>query len=130
MAFPITGLYAAFLFLIAIGLMVWVIKGRGIAKVGIGDGGNDLLIRRMRTQSNFVENAPLLLIALGLMEANGASSWFLHLFGIVLVLGRIAHPIGMTNKYPKMPFRVGGTVSALVLYAAAALVLLWQTLIA
>ena len=128
MTFPITGLYAAPLMIIAIGLLVWVVKGRGIAKVGIGDGGNDILIRRMRTQSNFVENAPLLLIALGLMEANGAAPWLLHTFGIILVLGRLAHPIGMTNKYPKMPFRFGGTVSVMLLYAVAAIVLFWQTL--
>ena len=130
MALPVTGLYAVPLLLIAIALMIWVIKGRGIAKVGIGDGGNDVLIRRMRTQSNFVENAPLLLIAMGLMEANGAASWFLHIFGIVLVLGRIAHPIGMTNKYPDLPFRIGGTVSVILLYVVAAVVLLWQVLFA
>ena len=126
MTFPITGLYAALLLLVAIVLINWVVKGRGIAKVGIGDGGNDILIRRMRTQSNFVENAPLLLIVMGLMEANGAASWLLHGFGIVLVLGRVVHPIGMTNKYPEMPFRVGGTISTLLLYAVAAIVLLWQ----
>ena len=130
MTFPITGLYAAPLMLIAVALIAWVIKGREVAKVGIGDGGNDVLIRRMRTQSNFVENAPLLLIAMGLMEANGAAPWLLHIFGIALVLGRIAHPIGMTNKYPKMPFRFGGTVSVILLYAVAAVVLFWQTVFA
>ena len=126
--FPITALYAAACLVIAIALQVWIIRARNEHKVGVGDGGNDALIRRMRSQANFVETAPILLIALALLEAGAWPVWLLHLFGITLIVSRTVHPIGMTNRYPDLPLRVGSTVATLVLHAVAALLLILQVL--
>jgi len=44
---------------------------RAKAKVIHGDGGNPLLMQRMRAQSNFIENTPLAVILVGLVELAG-----------------------------------------------------------
>ena len=60
-----------------------------------GDGGVPPLIARMRAQANFIENAPLFLILLGLVElAHGSATW-LWLAGIAFIVARILHAFGM-----------------------------------
>ena len=124
MAAPITSLYAAAILLIAVALIMWVIQARNKSKVWIGEGGDDYLIRTMRSQANLVEMAPFALLAMLLMELGGISPWFLHLYGIALVLARISHPIGMSNRYPKLPFRFLGASVSLILLIVGAVVLL------
>src|SRR3546814_10108147 len=57
-------------------------------KVFIGDGGNDLLTRRMRAHSNFVENTAFVLIMLALVELGFGSSIWLWGFGALSPVGR------------------------------------------
>jgi uncharacterized membrane protein YecN with MAPEG domain len=64
-------------------------------KVSVGDGGHELLLRRMRAQANFIENAPFFLILLGGLELSGGNREALGAFAIIFVLARIAHGIGM-----------------------------------
>lgn len=68
---------------------------RAGAKIGMGDGGNDLLYRRMRAQANFIEQVPLTLLLYGFVEATGkAPGWLIYL-GALFLLGRLAHAFGM-----------------------------------
>jgi uncharacterized membrane protein YecN with MAPEG domain len=64
-------------------------------KVSVGDGGHEPLLRRMRAQSNYVENAPFVLILLGGLELSGANRLGLAGIAAIFILARIAHPIGM-----------------------------------
>jgi uncharacterized membrane protein YecN with MAPEG domain len=64
-------------------------------KVSVGDGGHEPLLRRMRAQANFIENAPFFLILLGGLELSGANRWGLGALAIVFLLGRVAHGYGM-----------------------------------
>ena len=66
-------------------------------KVSVGDGGHEPLLRRMRAQANFVENAPFVLILLGGLELSGANRLVLAIVGAIFILARIAHPIGMDS---------------------------------
>jgi uncharacterized membrane protein YecN with MAPEG domain len=85
-------------------------KIRHARKIGIGDGGDAMLIARMRAQANFIENTPLALILFGLVELAGKGSWWLPLLGAVFMLGRVAHAFGMDGNFkPGRPF---GTMSA------------------
>ena len=129
MAAPITSLYAAAIILIAVVLIANVIKARTAGKVWLGEGSDEGVIRAMRSQANLVETAPFALLAMLLLELNGMSGWLLHLYGIVLVLARIAHPIGMSNKYPKMPFRMVGASATTMLLVVAGLALVGQQLV-
>lgn len=65
------------------------------AKVSIGDGGNEMLIRRMRAHANFVEYAPFILILIGLLEFTTGTSLWLWIASALFLLARVAHPLGM-----------------------------------
>ncbi|MGQ7365928.1 MAPEG family protein, partial [Streptococcus suis] len=61
----------------------------------IGDGGNALLIRRMRAHANFVEYTPFILILIGLIEFTTGTSLWLWVASAVFLLGRVVHALGM-----------------------------------
>lgn len=65
------------------------------ARVDIGDGGNDALIRRMRAHANFVEYAPFVVILIGLIELTTGTSLWLWGVSVLFIMARIAHAIGM-----------------------------------
>ena len=88
---PITVIYASVLALMLIALSVNVVRTRMRFKVGLGDGGKDELMRAVRTQANFVEYVPITLLLLFFMEQSGAAAWGMHLFGSVLIIGRVSH---------------------------------------
>jgi uncharacterized membrane protein YecN with MAPEG domain len=92
---PITLLAAA----AAVFLNVWlgwrIAEHRVEFKTSVGDGGHEPLLRRMRAQSNFIEQTPFFLILLGGLEFGGANRMALGIIAAVFVLARIAHGIGM-----------------------------------
>lgn len=65
------------------------------AKIDVGDGGNDLLIRRMRAHANFVEYTPFILILIALIEFTSGTSLWLWVLSAVFLLGRVGHALGM-----------------------------------
>ena len=72
-----------------------IVKSRRDNGVKIGDGGNEAVLRRMRAQANFIENAPFFLILLGGLELSGASRTGLAMIAAIFIVARILHPIGM-----------------------------------
>ena len=74
-------------------------KLRHVHGISVGDGGNDLILRRMRAQLNFVEQAPLTLLGIGLIEIAGKGGAWLAPAGAIFMLGRIAHAIGMDGGF-------------------------------
>jgi uncharacterized membrane protein YecN with MAPEG domain len=86
---------------------------RGARKISVGDGGDPLMVARMRAHANFVEYAPFFLILLGLIEyARGAQTW-LWLVAILFMLARILHAFGMEpNGSGKL--RVAGASTTMV----------------
>jgi uncharacterized protein len=89
---------------------------RSKEKIGIGDGGNDLLIRRMRAQANFIEQVPLTLLLLGALELAGKCPIWLTALGGLFLLGRIAHAFGMDDTFK--PGRGIGMLTGMVLQLA------------
>jgi uncharacterized membrane protein YecN with MAPEG domain len=80
-------------------LNIWlgwrIARLRNEYKVSVGDGGHEPLLRRIRAQANFIENAPFVLILLGGLELSGANRWALLAIAAIFVLARISHAIGM-----------------------------------
>ena len=110
MLLPATLTAAAACALVNIWLSVRIGRVRTAEKISIGDGGHDLLARRMRAQLNFAENTPLVLILIAGIELAGrGSAWLLPLGG-VYALGRVAHGIGMDGG----SFGHGRTVGTLI----------------
>lgn len=67
--------------------------------ISVGDGGNELMMRRMRAQSNFIEQTPLILLGVALVELAGKGGVWLAPLGGLFLLGRIAHGIGMDGNF-------------------------------
>lgn len=125
---PITLTTASLLALLGLILAIRVSAGRVKNNVLMGDGGNADMIMRMRTHSNFVEYVPLLLVLMGLLELGGGNGKVLMIFGVVLVLARISHAVGMARPAPSAFRAIGalGTFMLLLLGAAYGLVLSWH----
>jgi uncharacterized protein len=92
---PTTLAMAAAAAIINIWLSIRIGRVRTAEKISIGDGGNDLLSRRMRAQLNFVENTPWVLALVALLELAGKGATWLAWVAAIYVLGRIAHGFGM-----------------------------------
>lgn len=114
----ITLLYAALCTLLILVLAGRVIAARWKHKVGLGDGGNSELNRRVRAHANAVEYVPLALILLGGMELNGYADWLVHAFGIALFVSRLLHAWGLATSAGTSPGRFLGTVLTLLLMVA------------
>lgn len=125
----ITGLYAALSALLVILLTFRVVAVRHAARIGIGDGGNRDLARRIRAHANAVETLPIGLILLLVLEWNQTLPWILHVSGIVLLLGRLLHAAGMSGSSGASKGRLYGMGLTLLAIAGMSLLLLWQFLV-
>ena len=90
-------------------------------KVSVGDGGHDLLGRRMRAQLNFAENVPFMLILLGLLELARPGWWWLSIVAALYMLGRVLHGLGMDGGSIHWA-RVGGIAISMVTQLGLAVV--------
>ena len=124
MIIPITALYAALLVAVLVCLTTRIGLLRAKTGISILDGGNELLAVEMRRHGNFAEHVPLLIVLMAIVELNGGSSLFLHVVGIVLIICRVAHPLGLHHDRVQAPLRLigaAGTSLATVALGVAAL---------
>ena len=114
MVSSVTPIYA--LALVPIFLVLWirVSATRAASGVSFGDGGDPVLLHRIRQHGNFIEWVPLVLILMLLAEGMGAPAIYLHLTGVLLVIGRIAHPFGLKPDNAGHPLRYVGNGSNLL----------------
>lgn len=117
----ITLLYAGLCTLLVLVLAIRVIARRLQAKIGIGDGGDHEMQRRVRVHANSVEYLPLALLLLGGMELNGYPNAVIHAFGATLLVSRLLHAWGLSRRSGASPGRFIGTLVTLLLMAAMAL---------
>ena len=101
-AVPITALYAGLLGLLAILLAHQVLSGR-LRTGRIADWKPDTLLR---VQANFVEQVPMALIVLLVLELQGVQPMLIHAIGGLLVVLRLAHAWGLSRDpgatYPRL----------------------------
>lgn len=122
----ITGIYAALATLLMLVLVWRVVDRRRVQRVGIGAGGDAELAQRIRVHGNAVEYVPLALLLLLLLELNQTQPVLLHVFGIVLILSRIAHALGLSRSAGTSIGRFAGTLGTWLVMLVMALLLLWQ----
>ena len=123
-------IYAALLALFYVYLSVRTIGVRRKAKISIGDGGDDAMLRAMRMHANFSEYAPITLILLSFMDLQGGPNWLLHTLGILFVLARLSHAYGISSAQAPGKFRVAGMVGTFTTIAISAAWLINTYLIA
>ena len=99
MILPTTLCFAAAAVLVNFWLGMRCGQARHSEKISIGDGGNEKLIRRMRAQANFGEQAPLTVILVGLVELAGKGGQWLAPAAALFIIGRICHAFGMEGNF-------------------------------
>jgi uncharacterized membrane protein YecN with MAPEG domain len=117
---PVTAFYAALIAFLFLYLSRNVILARRKAKVGVGDGGDKLLLRAMRVQANCAEYAPLGIILIGLCESLATPAFLLHALGLALISGRVVHAHGVSQEPENFRFRVVGMSLTFLVIAIAA----------
>lgn len=103
----ITALYGALNAILNIVLANRVSSARGHHKVSLGQGEDPALLVLIRAHGNNAEFVPLAIVMMLLVELCGGNHIALHMMGGLLLLARIAHPIGLTRRSPN-PYRYSG----------------------
>lgn len=106
--FSVTPLYALPVALIYLVLWFRVSSLRAALNVSFGDGGNAMLLQRIRQHGNCAEWSTFMLILMILAEGMGAPVIWLHISGVLLLIGRIAHPFGLKAQTAGHPLRYVG----------------------
>ncbi|WP_370304053.1 MAPEG family protein [Pseudooceanicola sp.] len=114
MVFSTTPLYALAAALIWLTLWFRVTSLRSSLGRSIGDGGNPMLLQRIRQHGNCAEWSAFLLILMMLAEGMGVAALYLHVSGVLLVVGRLAHPFGLKIDTAGHPLRYVGNGSNIV----------------
>ena len=110
--FQIVALYIALNMILAPILMFRVGQVRMGKNINIGDGGDALMLSRIRAHGNFTENAPLALLGLIGLAMLDAHPIALHIFGAAFFIGRILHAMGMAKTFSQG--RLVGTLLTLL----------------
>ena len=108
MVITITPLYALAAAVIYLVLFMRVSALRGKTGISTGEGGNALLLQRIRQHGNCAEWCSFVLILMILAEGAGVAPLWLHAAGALLILGRIAHPFGLAIDNAAHPLRYIG----------------------
>ena len=120
----ITGVYAAVLGLLYLGLSVRTLRTRRRNQIAVGDGGNPEMLRAIRVHGNFAEYAPFALLLIALVEINGGASTAVHGLSFALLIGRCSHAYGVRQADENFRFRVAGMALTFTAIAGAAVLLL------
>lgn len=91
----VTPLYAGLLAIWFFALSYRVVLQRGHG-IGLGDGGDPELLRRIRGHGNFAEYVPLILLMMALLELSKHSTLLLHALGVTLLLARVLHGLALS----------------------------------
>ena len=128
MPLPVTALYAGLMGLWLLGLGFEVMRRRRRHDVSVGDGGAEPLQLAIRAHGNACEYVPVALILLGLAEGLGMPGWLLHLFGLMLVVGRLLHGGYFLTGARRLNLRILGMMLTIGMIGAVALGLVFHAL--
>lgn len=118
---PVTALYAGALTLWILYLAWRVGAARQRQGVLLGDGGDPEVLREMRAHGNAIETIPLTLLLMALSEGLGAPPEALHLTGLGLAAGRVAHGLYFFGGAVALRLRALGMGLTMIVQAALAL---------
>jgi uncharacterized membrane protein YecN with MAPEG domain len=113
-------LTAGALLILQTALMLSVVVARRRARVSLGAGEDERLLRAIRRHGNLAENSGLFLVAFVLVELTEADRRAVAVLAAVFVLARVAHAVGLSMKRSLNPVRVAGVaLTACVGFALA-----------
>lgn len=104
---PITALFIGVFVVLQIPLTVMVAYRRARTGIQFFDGGDQILLRRMRAHGNYTETVPIVLLAMAASELTGAPAWLLWTGGLSLLVGRLMHAAILVLKGWGLPRALG-----------------------
>ena len=108
----ITLLYASLLTIMAVLLALKTGMTRGKTNTMLGNGESSELLQSIRAHGNLIENAPFVIILMGLLEMQSVADWKLHILGSLFFLFRIMHAYGISISRESTPYRLAGTIGS------------------
>jgi uncharacterized membrane protein YecN with MAPEG domain len=120
----IAGFYVALGALLVVALAVRVMWLRNTGRVGLGAGGDAVLARAIRAHANAAEYLPIALLLLVLLALEQTRPGLLHMFGIVLIVARILHAIGLSSASGRSFGRMVGIGLTVAVMLAMAILLI------
>ena len=105
---PITTLYAVLLVPLYVILTLRVVVYRRTQKVAYGDKDYATAKAMIWAHGNFAEYAPFTLLLMALAEVNGIGTLWLHIGGLLLLVGRWMHGLGMAFRPKAFRWRIWG----------------------
>ena len=132
----ITSIYAAILGFLYFHITMTVIRGRVKNQISLGSGDKNEIIHLVSAHSNFAAYVPFFLILLLLLELQHANFILLNALGVVFVIGRVLHYVGMKGERMNFKLRKKGmlltmwpiliAIVACIIYPAIKLINLFQ----
>ncbi len=125
---PITALLAGVFAIVFVPMTVSIGVRKSQVGVMFGDGGDDVLFRRIRAHANFLEYVPLTLILMAVAEMNHASALFLYITGAVFFVARMAHyyVLNYRDSPSLRKATMLGTMGAILSFAIWLLLYFWR----
>ncbi len=124
----ITPIYASLIALILAALSIHAGASRVKHNIALGDGANNAMALSIRRFGNLAEYAAMAILLLLLMELKGLAPFWLHTYGIILVILRVIHPIILFDEMSAPLWKkIGRFISAVgtaMLYVIASIALL------
>lgn len=121
----VTPLYAGILALFFMILSIRVVKLRG-PKASLGDGGNPVLLRRIRAHGNFSEYVPLILLMMAMLELSHFPGYLLHALGSILLVSRFLHGYSLSFSEQFKFGRLWGTALTFTLLLVCGVLCIYQ----
>lgn len=122
---PASFLYAGLLGLLLLALSAGVVLARRRYRVGLGAGTEEGLQQAIRVQANFVEYVPFAVILLVVAEIQGLPDAAIHATGILLLVSRMLHAIGLSRSPGRSFGRFYGTAGTWLAILGLSLWLVW-----
>jgi len=124
----ITLLFASLHALLMLMLLSRISRHRHGHRIGLGDGGDAELGRKIRVHGNFVEHVPFALLLLALLELSGLPASWLWIFGGALLIGRVMHAVGLSRTGGYSIGRFWGTALTWLVLLAMSIAGIWLAL--
>ena len=128
MNLPITAPYIALLATYAIVLGAMVSIHRAKTGVSLAYGDDMTLLEKIRRHGNFAETVPLALLLMIAAELQGASGFWLHISGILLLVSRLIHPFGISHAKANAVARGIGSAGTTLAMLICIIIILWPWL--
>ena len=95
-------------------LTIFAIIARRKARIPVGSGNDENLLRASRAHGSFIEHTIFFLVSLFLLESNNINEIYLYIIGFIFVIARTFHAISFYLK--KGILRQAGVTITLVCY--------------